>query len=87
MNPAASSRARIGLMKELRALTPEEFERAREKLLNPPPGSRMAAAKEYGVDLTLLISQLRLSPLERLRRVEAALASIERIRAMMVQQR
>jgi hypothetical protein len=70
-------------MKELRALTREEFERARERLLNPPPGSKMAAAKEYGVDLTLIATQLRLSPLERLRRLQTALASIERIRGMM----
>jgi hypothetical protein len=52
-------------MKVLRKLTPEEFERAAEKLRNPRPGSRIEAAKKYGIDLTLLIEQLRLSPAER----------------------
>ena len=43
----------IRIVKQLRALTPEEFARASERLRNPPPGSRIAAAKEYGIDLTL----------------------------------
>jgi hypothetical protein len=37
-----------------------------EKLLNPRPGSKVAAAKEYGVDLTLLLRNLKLTPEERL---------------------
>ena len=56
-------------MEELRALTPEEFARAAERLRNPAPGSRIAAAKIYGIDLTLLISQLRLTPAERVARM------------------
>ncbi|HEX6279315.1 MAG TPA: hypothetical protein VFZ49_04800 [Pyrinomonadaceae bacterium] len=39
-----------------------------EKLLNPRRGSKIAEAKEFGIDLTLLVSNLRLSPEERLRR-------------------
>ena len=34
---------------------------------NPPPGSELAKAKEFGVDLTLFISTLRRSPTERAR--------------------
>jgi hypothetical protein len=34
---------------------------------NPPPGSALANAKEFGVDLTLLISTLRRTPTERAR--------------------
>jgi len=34
---------------------------------NPPPGSEMAKAKEFGVDLTLLLSALRRTPTERAR--------------------
>jgi hypothetical protein len=67
-------------VRELRALTPEEFERAAERLRHPAPGSRIAAAKEYGVDLTLLIEQLRLTPAERLKRLEETAGSIERLR-------
>jgi hypothetical protein len=38
-----------------------------EKLLNPRPGSKFAEARDYGIDLTLMVSNLRLSPEERLR--------------------
>jgi len=41
-------------------------EKAIEKLLNPPPNSKIAAAKEFGVDLTLLARNLRLTPEERI---------------------
>jgi hypothetical protein len=34
---------------------------------NPPPGSELAKAKEFGVDLTLLLSALRFTPTERAR--------------------
>jgi len=59
-------------MNEWRPLTPAELTRAEEKLRNPPPGSRIEAARRFGVDLTLLIEQLRLSPAERVRRMEDA---------------
>lgn len=39
-----------------------------EKLLNPRRGSKIAEASEYGIDLTLLVSNLRLTPEERLRK-------------------
>ncbi len=35
-------------------------------MLDPKPGSKVAAAKEYGVDLTLLLRNLKLTPEERL---------------------
>lgn len=41
-----------------------------EWLLNPPPGSKVAAAKEAGVDLELLIENLRLTPQERLEKLQ-----------------
>ena len=69
-------------MKELRALTPEEFERAAEKLRNPAPGSRIEAAQKYGIDLTLLIEQLRLTPDQRVRKLEAATKSLEKVRGI-----
>jgi hypothetical protein len=67
-------------MRELRALTPEEFARAEQRLRNPAPGSRIAAAKEYGIDLTLLIEQLRLTPAERVMRMHDVSAAAERYR-------
>ena len=67
-------------MAELRALTPEELARAESRLRNPAPGSRMEAARQYGVDLTLLIEQLRLTPAERVRRMHLAAQTVEKVR-------
>lgn len=36
-----------------------------EWLRNPPPGSKAAAARDAGVDLELLIENLKLTPTER----------------------
>jgi hypothetical protein len=62
-------------------MTPEQLARAEEWLRNPPPGSKAAAAKEYGVDLTLLIEQLRRTPEERLRQLQLATTQLEELRA------
>ena len=35
-------------------------------LLNPPPNSKIAQAKEFGIDLTLLLRNLRLTPQQRI---------------------
>jgi hypothetical protein len=60
-------------------LTPEHRASAEERLRNPAPGSRIEAARNYGVDLSLLISQLRLTPGERARNLEDASMEIEQI--------
>lgn len=54
--------------------------RAEEKLLNPPPGGRIEAARDYGVDLTLLVERLRKTPEERVRDLQRAAASLEALR-------
>jgi hypothetical protein len=69
-------------VKELRALTPEEFERAAARLLHPAPGSRVEAAKKFGIDVTLLIEQLRLTPEERAQKLQIAARCIEQIRGI-----
>ena len=43
-----------------------------EKLLNPRPGSKIAAAKEFGIDLTLLAENLKLTPSQRIKANDAA---------------
>ena len=53
---------------------------AEELLRNPRPGSRIAAAKEYGVDLTLLIEKIRLSPAERVRRMQDVIEVAQQVR-------
>ncbi|MGI8544592.1 MAG: hypothetical protein ACR2MD_14115 [Aridibacter sp.] len=49
-----------------------------EKLLNPKPGSKIAAAKEFGIDLTLLIKNLRLTPQERIENLQKSMRSINK---------
>jgi len=67
-------------VKELRALTPEQLARAESRLRHPAPGSRIEAARNYGVDLTLLIEQLRLTPAERVRKMHEAAQAAEQVR-------
>ena len=44
-----------------------------EKLLNPRPGSKIAAARDFGIDLTLTVSQLRLTPQQRIDNLQSAM--------------
>lgn len=50
-----------------------------EKLLNPKPGSKIAAAKEFGIDLTLLVEQLHLTPDQRVRNLQRAMYGVEEL--------
>jgi hypothetical protein len=43
-------------------------------------GGRIEAAKKFGVDMTLLIEQLRLEPGERVRRLHDLAQTAERVR-------
>jgi hypothetical protein len=67
-------------MRELLPLTEEQLARAEERLRNPRPGSKIEAAQRYGVDLTLLIENLRLTPAERAKRMEDAADAVGRLR-------
>jgi hypothetical protein len=67
-------------VKTLRPLTPEQLARAEDCLLNPVRGSRIEAAKDHGIDLTLLVEQLRLTPAERARKLERASKVLEQVR-------
>lgn len=53
---------------------------AEDKLRDPPPGSRIAAARDFGIDLTLLIERLRKTPEERVRDLQQAIEGLEKIR-------
>jgi hypothetical protein len=69
-------------MAMLGAITGEQLARAERRLLHPAAGSRIEAAGNYGVDLTLLVEQLRLTPGERARKLEAASTVLERVRGI-----
>jgi hypothetical protein len=49
-----------------------------ERLLNPKPESKVEAAKEFGIDLTLLIGTLRLTPNQRVKNMQKAMISLEK---------
>lgn len=74
------TRAKIKGMKTLLPLTPAELARAEDRLLRPKPGSRIEAARKYGIDLTLLVGQLRLTPAERAEKLELATTALEQVR-------
>ena len=67
-------------MKADGSLSGDELARAEERLRNPRPGSRIEAARRAGIDLTLLIEQLHLTPAERVRKAHAAAVAAERWR-------
>ena len=49
--------------------------------LNPPPGSAAERAVEYGIDLTLTLENLRLTPEERIRKLDDRLAGMAKLKA------
>jgi hypothetical protein len=53
---------------------------AEERLRNPPPSSCAEAARDFGIDLTLLIERLRKTPEERVRDLQSAIDGLEKIR-------
>ena len=53
---------------------------AEDRLLHPAPGGEIAAARDFGVDLSLLVERLRRSPEERLLDLQAVMEFQEQIR-------
>ena len=70
------------VMKTLRKLDPDELVRAESRLLHPPKGGRIEAARDHGVDLTLLLEQMRLTPDERARKLQSASQVLEQVRGI-----
>ena len=52
-----------------------------DQLLYPRPGSAAEAARDFGIDLTLLIRRLKLTPQERLDELQRAMRALEQARA------
>jgi len=49
--------------------------------LNPPPGSAAARAADFGIDLTLTLENLRLTPEERIRKLDSFIQGVAELRA------
>jgi hypothetical protein len=60
--------------------TPDRLARAEDRLRHPRPGSCIEAAQNFGIDLSLLMEKLRLSPAERVRRMHDAANAAEQVR-------
>ena len=60
-------------------MTRKEQTRLLSLVNKPPRGSKIEAAKRYGVDLTLTVRRLGLTPTQRAREMEAALRLVEEL--------
>lgn len=49
--------------------------------LNPPAGSAAARAAEFGTDLTLTLEHLRLTPEERIRKLDSFIEGVAKLRS------
>ena len=49
-------------------------------LIDPKPGTAAAAARDFGIDLSLTVSNLRLTPEERIKKLDQCQASLKEIR-------
>lgn len=58
-------------------LSEEKLKKIGELFRNPPLGSKIAAAKEFGIDLSLLARNLRLTPEERINEMQQAVEDID----------
>ena len=63
-------------------MTDEALARVIERLQNPKPGGKVEAARQFGVDVTLLIEQLKLSPADRARRMHSLAEAAEAVRGV-----
>ena len=60
-------------------MTGEEKARMQALIANPPPGSRIEAAKKAGVNLQLTVYLLSLTPTQRVERLEFVLRVQEQL--------
>jgi hypothetical protein len=58
-------------------MTPEE----EDYFLNPPLGSAAERAVEFGIDLTLTLENLRLTPEERIRKLDNFIIGVAGLKA------
>jgi len=61
-------------------MTPDQKKRALRLIARPPRGSKLAAAKKYGVDLALLVENLSLTPTERAKKLSHGAKSLRALR-------
>jgi hypothetical protein len=50
------------------------------ELIDPKPGTKAAAARDFGIDLSLTVSNLRLTPEERIKQLDSHVDGIQELR-------
>ena len=53
-------------------------------LIDPKPGTAAAAARDFGIDLSITVSNLRLTPEERVKQLDDFQASIKQLRKAVI---
>ena len=61
-------------------MTADQRKRALQLIARPPRRSKLAAAKKYGVDLTLLVENLSLTPTERAKKLSSGAKALQVLR-------
>lgn len=61
-------------------LSSEKLKKIEELLVNPPRASKIAAAKDFGVDLSLMFRWLKLSPQERIEEARERMVLLEEVK-------
>ena len=61
-------------------LSERQLEKIEELFHNPPPNSKTAAARDYGIDLFLLFRWLKLSPQERIEEARKRMIFLEEVK-------
>ena len=61
-------------------LSEKRLEKIEQLFHNPPPNSKTAAARDYGVDLFLLFRWLKLSPQERIEEARKRMIFLEEVK-------
>jgi len=61
-------------------MTADQRKRALQLIARPPRRSKLAAAKKYGVDLTLLVENLSLTPTERAKKLSSGAKALQELR-------
>ena len=57
-----------------------EYTEREMALIDPKPGTAAARARDFGIDLSLTVSNLRLTPEERIKKLDEFQASLKEIR-------
>ncbi len=63
-------------------MTPEQEKLAYELIADPPLGSKLAEAKRHGIDLTLLVENLKLTPTQRAQKLGDGARSLIALRSV-----